>query len=95
MGAQEWHVQARSGMVGRTKGADGMAEKRDGAPEGPVPEEHVNMGPGVGLALGAGMGLALGAGLGAALGNIGLWLPIGIAIGTAFGVAFGVAGKKR
>ncbi len=44
---------------------------------------------GVGLAMGAGFGIAIGA----ATGNIGVWLPIGIALGMFFPAMFGAETK--
>ena len=44
---------------------------------------------GVGLAMGAGFGIAIGA----ATGNIGVWLPIGIAIGLMYPAMFGSEAK--
>ncbi len=47
-------------------------------------KRKVNM-TGVGLAMGAGFGTAIGV----ATGNIGVWLPIGVALGMLFPALFG------
>jgi hypothetical protein len=39
-----------------------------------------------GIVPGVGFGLALGIGIGAALGQIGVWLPIGMALGGGLGM---------
>ena len=44
---------------------------------------------GVGLAMGAGFGVAIGT----ATGNIGAWLPIGIALGMFYPALFGTTTK--
>jgi len=51
-------------------------------------KRKVNM-TGVGLAMGAGFGTAIGV----ATGNLGVWLPIGVALGMLYPALFGAETK--